>query len=139
MRGVDRWHIYNVPPTTKAPDDSLCTHFSPSQGCGFDPRAGAGHECDAVSGGPGAAMRDHEIFAITWSNSSDIPRHVDSSEGGPILSAVELYLSNGEPGSPLVWSPRLSSPLGQSLRDVGLRVVNRTTAYRCKPTSALPE
>ena len=80
-------------------------------------------------------MRDHEIFAITWSKPEDELALVGGPvEGGAILDVKDLRLSDGEPGSPLVWSPLLSSPLGEPLRNVGLRVVNRTTAYRCKPS-----
>jgi len=128
----DDWDIVNVPPSTKVLDDGLCGTFSSSRGCGFDTTAPPGHECDHVTGGPGAAMQDHEIFAVTWA----VPRGHGSEdlEGGPIINVSALRLTNGEPGSPLVWSPLLSSPLGQPLRDVGLRVVNRTATYRCKPS-----
>jgi len=136
------WNIVNVPPTTKTPNDGLCGTFKESQGCGFDPKAPAGHECDAVNGGPGAAMRDHEIFAVTWAKADDsdpasavAPREANM-EGGAIIDVKGLRLSNGEPGSPLVWSPQLTSPLGEPLRNVGLRMVNRTAAYRCKPSKA---
>jgi len=124
------WNIVNVPPTTKTPNDGLCGTFKESQGCGFNPEAAPGHECDGVTGGPGAAMRDHEIFTVTWA----MPDDNRDIEGGTIIDVKDLRLSNGEPGSPLVWSPLLTSPLGEPLRNVGLRVVNRTAAYRCKPT-----
>lgn len=45
------------------------------RGCGYDASAPAGHECDGVHGGPGAAMRDHEIIAATWSKASCLPPH----------------------------------------------------------------
>jgi len=144
------WSIVNVPPSTKVPNDGLCGTFNESEGCGFDPQAPAGHECDSVNGGPGAAMRDHEIFAVTWADPSDEPGQPlgeasatvalagapSRVEGGPVIDVKHLRLSNGQPGSPLVWSPSLSSPLGKPLRNVGLRLVNRTEAYRCKPRLA---
>ena len=54
-------------------------------------------------------------------------------EGGPVLSVAGKTLTDGKtPLTPLVWAPRLTSPLGQPMKDVGLRVVNRTEFYRCK-------
>ena len=123
------WQHINVPPASKAPDQGLCGAFDPAHGCGFDAGAPAGHECDGVRGGPGAAMADHEIFAVTWA------AETGAHEGGPVVDVAGLALSDGTAASPLVWSPRLSSPLGEPLRSVGLRVVNRTDAYRCKPTA----
>lgn len=127
-----RWAHVNVPPGTKTPDDGLCGAFDAAEGCGFDHGRPAGHECDGVGGGPGAAMRDHEIFAVTWSLPGEAAGSLD--EGGDILDVATLTLSSGEPVSPLVWSPRLTSPLGEALAAVGLRVVNRTEHYRCKPS-----
>lgn len=51
-------------------------------------------------------------------------------DGGPVVDVKDLRLSNGEAVSPLVWSPYLTSPLGEPLRNTGLRVVNRT--HFCK-------
>ena len=136
-RGAGSWDIVNVPPTTKTPNDGLCGTFKESEGCGFDAKRPAGHECDGVSGGPGAAMRDHEIFSVTWAlpEEDGQSERAQDIEGGTIIDVKDLRLSNGKPGSPLVWSPLLSSPLGRPMRNVGLRVVNRTAAYRCKPTA----
>ncbi|CAE7690328.1 unnamed protein product [Symbiodinium necroappetens] len=76
-----------------------------------------------------AYFEDHEILAPTWSAVGDDPE----VHGGPILDvAKDLVLSSGEAVSPLVWSPRLTSPLGIPLKNVGLRVVNRTSFYRCR-------
>eukprot|EP00439_Symbiodinium_sp_Y106_P080098 s234_g18.t2 len=76
-----------------------------------------------------AYFEDHEILAPTWSAVGDDP----DVHGGPILDvAKDLVLSSGEAVSPLVWSPRLTSPLGIPMKNVGLRVVNRTTFYRCR-------
>ena len=160
----DSWAFVNVPPQTDAPNTGLCNMYShadqashggavgpagespsdppfdPSMGCGFQPSAAAGHECDAVHGGPGAAMRDHEIFATTWSTEEELwppsRASVDGGgwEGGPILNARTLALSTGEPVSPLVWSAALRSPSGAPLARFG-RYVNRTEWYRCKPTN----
>ena len=126
-----RWAHVNVPPGTKTPDDGLCGEFRTSEGCGFNASQPAGHECDGVSGGPGAAMRDHEIFAVTWSMDGD---HPPTFEGGEVVDVAKLRLTNGESVSPLPWSPQLTSPLGEPLAAVGLRVVNRTEHYRCKPS-----
>lgn len=126
------WHFVNVPPGTKAPDAGLCgDDFSAARGCGFNASAPPGTECDGVSGGPGAAMRDHEIFAATWSAEGE----GDAIDGGPVVDGGALRLSSGEPASPLVWAPALRSPLGEPLKGVGLRFVNRTEHYRCKPTT----
>jgi hypothetical protein len=79
-------------------------------------------------------MRDHEIFAVTWSKEGAPAPSVD--DGGPVLSVAGRSLTDGvTPLTPLVWAPQLSSPLGTQLRDVGLRVVNRTSFYRCKPSA----
>ena len=86
----------------------------------------------AVAGGPGAAMRDHEIFAYTWSDPHAGAAPAGTLDGGPVLAASGLRLSSGEAVSPLVWSPRLASPVGKALKDDGLRVVNRTDFYRCR-------
>ena len=72
-------------------------------------------------------MRDHEIFAITWSKPEDDDEVVD---------VAGRTLSDGKtPLTPLVWSPALASPLGLPLRNEGLRVINRTEFYRCKPST----
>ena len=131
------WTFINVPPPSKDPDAGLCgDNFDPAKGCGFDESAPPGHECDKVNGGPGAAMRDHEILAVTWSHESGEPPASEDLEGGPVLDVAGRTLTDGAtPLTPLVWAPKLASPLGEPLRDVGLRVVNRTEFYRCKPTT----
>ena len=115
------WTFVNVPPQSKEPDAGLCgASFSPSKGC-----------CGKR---PGDAMQDHEIFAITWSKPGEEEEEmVAVDEGGPVLSVAGKTLTDGKtPLTPLVWAPRLTSPLGQPMKDVGLRVVNRTEFYRCK-------
>ena len=72
-------------------------------------------------------MQDHEILSVTWSLPRDDPEAF--SVAGKLLTDGSTALT------PLVWSPVLASPLGQPLRDVGLRVVNRTRFYRCKPSA----
>ena len=116
----------------------LCgSNFDPAKGCGFDETAAPGHECDKVSGGPGAASRDHEIFSVTWSHESGEPPLAESLEGGQVFDVKGRTLSDGVTAvTPLVWAPQLASPLGEPLRNVGLRVVNRTEFYRCKPTTS---
>ena len=126
-----RWAHINVPPDSKTPDTGLCGAFEPSQGCGFDASRPAGHECDGVTGGPGAAMRDHQIFSVTWSKAGE---HEVGFEGGPVVDVADLTLSDGQSVSPLVWSPKLLSPLGEPLASTGLRMVDRTEHYACKPT-----
>ncbi len=44
---------------------------------------------------------------------------------------ADLKLSNGQDVSPLVWNPHFVSPLGDALKAVGLRMVNRSDFYRC--------
>jgi hypothetical protein len=119
----------NVPPQSKTPGTGLCgaEPFDPARGCGYDARAKRGHECDGVAGGAGAAMQDHEILSVTWSLPQDDPEVLDVA--GRLLTDGRTALT------PLVWSPVLASPLGQPLRNVGLRVVNRTLFYRCKPSA----
>ena len=144
LAGASRsgWTFVNVPPQSKLPDEGLCgSDFDASHGCGFDPTAAKGAECEKASG-PGAAMQDHEIFAVTWSQPDDeeaLERTSDPTveEGGPVLSVAGRVLTDGHtPLTPLVWASQLTSPLGEPLRDVGLRVVNRTDFYRCKPKIA---
>ena len=118
------WQFVNVP-DTPAPDTGLC-NWSKDTGCNWSNETG----CDAVTSGPGVAARDHEIFAVTWSLPDELG---ETADGGPVVDVADLRLSNGEEVSPLVWSPRLSAPLsGQPLKNVGLRVVNRTAFYRCR-------
>ena len=131
----------NDPPSTSEPDAGLCGNFSESTGCGYDPVKG----CEGANG-PGLAMRDHEIFAITWSDVEggnlwlqrqremySIATEADMDiDGGAVIDVADLKLSNGEAVSPLVWSPVLTSPMGKPMKDVGLRVVNRTDFYRCR-------
>mmetsp|Transcript_78762 Transcript_78762/g.228682 ORF Transcript_78762/g.228682 Transcript_78762/m.228682 type:complete len:320 (-) Transcript_78762:92-1051(-) len=95
--------------------------------------------CGAYNGGcecsspAGKAARDHDIFATTWASPGDDP-HL---HGGSVFDVGrDLVLSTGEPVSPLVWSPQLRSPLGEPLRAVGLRLVNRTDFYRCNARSS---
>ena len=77
----------NVPPGSKQPDEGLCGAFDPERGCGFNHSAPRGGECEGVNGGPGAAMEDHEIFAITWS----LPRADEEGAGGSSLASAPLY------------------------------------------------
>lgn len=92
--------------------------------------------CDCSSPA-GKAARDHDIVAPTW---SDVGDDYDL-DGGKVLNVrTDLVLSSREAVTPLVWSPRLRSPLGRRLKDVGLRVVNRTAFYRCQtPLSVTTE
>ena len=126
-----------MPPNTKTPNVGVCS-LTAAHGCDYDDTAAAGAGCDAVhaKGGAGAAMRDHPIFAVTWS----LPGEHDGGggageafvdEGGEVVDVAQLTLSSGVAASPLVWAPRLTSPLGAPLAADGLRVVNRTGTYRC--------
>ncbi len=98
-------------------------------------------------------MQDHEIFAVTWSaaagadtwlakhrasrpGSTPVAGSTDDVDGGPVVDVANLTLTSGEKVSPLVWSPVLQSPTGRPLKDVGLRVVNRTDFYRCHAPAA---
>lgn len=109
------WHFVDVSTSSVSENTWFCGTFT--DGC----------EC---SSNAGKASQDHEVLAPTWSPRGDDP----GQNGGPVLDvALDLALSSGEAVSPLVWSPRLRSPLGQPLKDVGLRVVNRTAFYACKP------
>ena len=54
-----------------------------------------------------------------------------ATHGDTVIDVADLTLTTGEHVSPLVWSPFLTSPAGDPLKDVGLRVVNRTDFYRC--------
>lgn len=118
-----KWVYVNVPPGTSVPNKGLCD-WSDEHGCDYNNETG----CSNLHGGPGSAMQDHEIFSVTWSIGDEIS---EAEQGGPVVDVAHLRLSSGEPVSPLVWSPSLTSPDGQVLRDIGLRVVNRTAAYRC--------
>ena len=132
------WSLLNVPPpssfTPGGGGEWMCPGFARwSEGCSFNASAPPGHECDgaAADGHAGAAMRDHEIFAFTWAEAADETAGLD--EGGEIVEVAQLRLSSGEPASPLVWAPALADAFGVPLR-TSLRVVNRTAAYRCKPS-----
>ena len=128
-----------------------------------------------MHGGPGAAMRDHEIIAATWSKASCLPPPIHPRprplarrptclatpcprgslrrqgedadlDGGAVVDAAGWKLSSGEAVSPLVWAPNLADAYGAPLQATGLRFVNRTAWYRCKPSTsaavahdALPE
>ena len=135
------WTFVNVPPASKEPDAGLCgADFNEANGCGFDRTKPSGSECEGVHGGPGAAMQDHEIFAVTWSKPGEDAAAEGAGsmgaidEGGPVIDPAGRSLTDGHtPLTPLVWAPKLASPLGAPLRNVGLRLVNRTAFYRCKP------
>lgn len=117
---ASEWVFQNVPPTTATPDGGgPCASGSYTKGHGCDWNNETG--CSNIARGPGLAARDHEIYAITWEHPSD----------DAVIDVQNLRLSSGEPVSPLVWSPRLTSPLGTPLKNVGLRVLNRTSFYRC--------
>ena len=116
----------NVPPNTAEGDSGLCSNYSTEHGCGWS----ADNGCLGVTGGPGAAMRDHEIFSVTWAVNGDTDAAWDT---GHIIDAASLALSDGTDVSPLVWANQLRNALGEPLKDTGLRLVNRTDAYRCKP------
>lgn len=116
----EKWNFLNVPPSSSSPDQGPCDTYNETHGCNWSNETG----CSQVTGGPGAASRDHDIFAVTWS-------HVQG-EGGDIIDVNNLKLSSGESVSPLVWSPLLTSPTGTPMKNVGLRVVNRTDFYRCR-------
>jgi hypothetical protein len=120
-----QWVFVNVP-STPTPDTGLCS-FNRTTGCNYD-LAGAhnGTGCARVNSGPGNAGQDHEIFAVTWSAAGGT-----EIDGGTVVDVKDLKLSNGEPASPLVWSPYLTSVAGDALKDDGLRMVNRSDFYRC--------
>ncbi len=121
-----RWVFLNSPPMGDLlPDTDLCS-YDPVHGCDYDPIKGCNPESR-----PGSASRDHEIFAPTWLLPSDEEPGGKGPSGAVI--AKDLRLSNGEKVSPLVWSSQLRSPAGVALADIGLRLVNRTEHYRCKP------
>jgi hypothetical protein len=113
------WAFHNVPPGSKAPNSPSLCDWTEGHGCGWS----EDHGCSKVMGGPGAAMQDHEIFAVTWSDvGGDASVH-----GGPIVDAADF------PWSPLVWAPGHVSPNGERMfKTGGLRLVNRTEHYRCK-------
>ncbi|GAB5368300.1 hypothetical protein AAMO2058_001307500 [Amorphochlora amoebiformis] len=123
---LGEWEFINVPPGTKTPNGGLCgASFDPQKGCGWTKMTG----CNGVKGGPGAASRDHEIFAVTWSDETSFKPAID---GGDFVNVENMTLSNGDPVSHLVWSPNLRSPLGKLITRQDLRLINRTEFYRCK-------
>jgi hypothetical protein len=77
-------------------------------------------------------MQDHEIFAASWSLSEEQDETID---GGSVVDGQTMTLSDGTPASPLVWSPAFASPLGAPMKNVGLRMINRTATYRCHAPS----
>lgn len=117
------WHFVDAASSSSSEDTWFCGRYLKDQGC----------QC---SSNAGASMQDHDILSVTWSPVGDDP----VLNGGIVIDVAEsLRLSTGEAVSPLVWSPNLRSPLGKPLKDVGLRVVNRTAFYRCTTASARPK
>lgn len=117
-----KWVFVNVPPEDPTPNSGICT-FSYDTGCDYNATTGC-----ANSGSAGRTMQDHEIFAVTWTLSSEQDETLD---GGPVVEAQNLKLSDGSAVSPLVWSPGFQSPIGGLMKNVGLRMINRTATYRC--------
>ena len=115
--------VFMNDPDTPPPDQGLCS-FNKTHGCNWDPVT----KCAKATSGPAAASKDHEILSITWTLPEEATPGID---GGAVVDVKDLTLTNGEAVSPLVWSPYLSSPVGEPLKDVGLRVVNRSDFYRC--------
>lgn len=110
-----QWHFVDVATSSSSEDTWFCGKYT--DGC----------QC---SSNAGKASKDHEVLAMTWAPVRNSPE----VDGGEVLDVgASLHLTNGEAVSPLVWAPRLTSPLGKPLKDVGLRVVNRTSFYRCNP------
>ena len=113
------WAWHNDPPTSKSPNSPSLCNYVKGHGCGWTSKDG----CSKVVGGPGAAMQDHEIFSVTWSEIGADP----VVEGGTIVDAATF------PWSPLVWAPGHVAPNGDVMfKSGGLRLVNRTEHYRCK-------
>jgi len=113
------WAWHNDPPTSKSPNSASLCNYVKGHGCGWTAKDG----CSKVTGGPGAAMEDHEIFSVTWSDvGSDA-----AVEGGEVVDAATFKWS------PLVWAPGHVAPNGDVMfQNGGLRMVNRTEHYRCK-------
>lgn len=121
---TNQWEFLNVPPGTSVGDASLCKNFTAMHGCSWSNVTGC-----VGAHGAAAAMQDHPIVSPSWVLPTDDMQQLD---GGEVLDVGSLKLSSGEAVSPLVWSPRLTSPIGTPLRTVGLRIINRTEWYRCK-------
>eukprot|EP00658_Telonema_sp_P-2_P054525 TRINITY_DN4337_c0_g1_i2.p1 TRINITY_DN4337_c0_g1~~TRINITY_DN4337_c0_g1_i2.p1 ORF type:complete len:302 (-),score=44.74 TRINITY_DN4337_c0_g1_i2:303-1208(-) len=85
----NRWVYQNVPPGTATPNAGLCSSFSYTHGCNYDNVT----HCDRIDAGPGAAMRDHEIFSPTWSLAND--PYGNQYDGGGVVDVAGLALSNG--------------------------------------------
>merc|ERR1711871_161702 len=112
-----RWVTANDPATSI---NHICNgQIGSEHGCGWNNVTGCKN---AYSGGPSAAMQDHEIVAVTWERKDD-PVEPSSDESGPIIVVSKWKLSSGEAISPLVWSPNLVSPLGVPLSRSNLRVI----------------
>eukprot|EP01060_Flectonema_neradi_P010198 TRINITY_DN1731_c0_g1_i2.p1 TRINITY_DN1731_c0_g1~~TRINITY_DN1731_c0_g1_i2.p1 ORF type:complete len:420 (+),score=94.45 TRINITY_DN1731_c0_g1_i2:71-1261(+) len=108
-----QWNFMNVPVGTSVTKNTgwMCKGYTKEEGC-------------CGGGACGVAMQDHEIFSYTWTMPGEIPEE-------QVVLGSELKLSNGQPASPLVWAPNLKSPTGEPISHQ-LRVVNRTSSYRCK-------
>lgn len=140
-----RWVHFNVP-VQAGPDQGLCS-FSEETGCDYRPTPAREHgdgpvDADAdeegcaaayAGGGPGAAMRDHPVIAMTWSLPGADADEDSALEGGELVDARDFFLSSGEAASPLSYAAHWRSPLGDAIRDQGIRFVNRTQTYRCRP------
>ena len=113
------WAWHNDPPTSKSPNSASLCNYVKGHGCGWTAKDG----CSKVTGGPGAAMKDHEIFSVTWNEVGSDAK----VEGGEVVDAA------GFKWSPLVWAPGHVAPNGDVMfKSGGLRMVNRTEHYRCK-------
>ena len=75
-------------------------------------------------------MRDHEIFAITWSDP-----HVGDTETCLLTSAVidvGPEVIKWRKRKPISLEPKTIKPTRRSTEECRPRVVNRTDFYRCK-------
>eukprot|EP00971_Amphidinium_carterae_P238486 4734392-Amphidinium_carterae.1 len=95
---ANSWRFLDVATSSSAEKTWFCGTYT--DGC-------------ACSSNAGKASQDHDILAMTWGMPGESSPEVD---GGSVLDVeVELHLTTGERVSPLVWSPKLTSPSGKDL------------------------
>ena len=96
----------------------------------------------------GAGGVNTRVAPVIWCAGAALRRQGEDADldGGAVVDAAGWKLSSGEAVSPLVWAPNLADAYGAPLQATGLRFVNRTAWYRCKPSTsaavahdALPE
>jgi len=123
-----RWVFLNAAASAPdfGPDSGLCS-FTLEHGCDYDFTR---KTCQNTR--TARASQDHEIFAVTWSNTPDEepPSSAATDQVSYLVEARYMSLTDGTHVTPLVWSPEARSPIGEAF---DMNFINRTEHYRCRP------